>query len=82
MNRFGYDLLFGLKRAKDAIEVFKLNVEDYPQSSSAYDSLAEGYAVAGDKELAIKNYQRSSELNPDNATGADRLKTLREDNKH
>src|SRR6185503_7441398 len=31
MNRIGYDLL-GMKRVKDAIEVFRLNVEDYPQS--------------------------------------------------
>ncbi|MBA3248483.1 MAG: beta-lactamase family protein, partial [Pyrinomonadaceae bacterium] len=30
MNRIGYNLL-GMKKVRDAIEVFKLNVEDYPQ---------------------------------------------------
>lgn len=78
MNRLGYTLLYGLKRAKDAIEVFKLNVEDYPQSANAYDSLGEAYQVAGDKEMAIKNYQRSIELNPKNANGIEALKKLRE----
>jgi hypothetical protein len=79
MNRVGYDLL-ALKRIKDAIEVFKLNVEDYPQSSNTYDSLGEAYMIAGQKELAIKNYQRSIELNPDNTNGKEMLKKLQETN--
>lgn len=81
MNRFGYELLFSLKRVKDAIEVFKLNVEDYPQSANTYDSLGEGYMVAGNKDLAIKNYQRSIELNPKNTNGIDKLKKLQENQK-
>jgi CubicO group peptidase (beta-lactamase class C family) len=78
MNGLGYDLLYGLKRVKDAIEVFKLNVEDYPESSNVYDSLGEAYAVNGDRELAIKNYERSIELNPKNTGGIEALKKLRE----
>jgi CubicO group peptidase (beta-lactamase class C family) len=78
MNRLGYTLLYGFNRPKDAIEVFKLNVEDYPQSSNTYDSLGEGYRVDGNKELAIKNYERSVELNPKNAGGIEALKKLRE----
>ena len=80
MNRLGYNLI-GMKRVKDAIEVFKLNVEDYPQSSNAYDSLGEAYMIDGNKELAIKNYQRSVELDPKNTNGAETLKKLREDKK-
>ena len=81
MNRFGYDLLYPLRRPKDAIEVFKLNVEDYPQSSNTYDSLGEAYMVDGNKEMAIKNYERSIELNPKNSGGIERLKKLRENQK-
>lgn len=77
MNRIGYNLM-GMKRLKDAIEVFKLNVEDYPQSSNTYDSLGEAYRENGDKELAIKNYQRSVELNPNNTSGIEALKKLTE----
>ncbi|CAN5395848.1 hypothetical protein BH18ACI2_BH18ACI2_18830 [soil metagenome] len=75
MNRIGYNLL-GMKKVRDAIEVFKLNVEDYPQSSNTYDSLGEAYMVNGDKEPAIKNYQRSIELNPNNTNGVEMLKKL------
>ncbi|HEV8486355.1 MAG TPA: serine hydrolase [Blastocatellia bacterium] len=77
MNRIGYALL-GQKRVKDAIEVFKLNVEDYPQSSNTYDSLGEAYMIDGAKDLAITNYQRSIELNPKNTGGIEALKKLRE----
>lgn len=78
MNRLGYTLLYGLKRVEDAIEVFKQNVEDYPRSSNAYDSLGEAYMVGGKKELAIESYRRSVELNPDNANGKEMLKKLGE----
>jgi CubicO group peptidase (beta-lactamase class C family) len=77
MNRIGYDLL-RMKKPGEAIEVFKLNVEDYPQSANVYDSLGEAYMVNGDKELAIKNYQKSVELNPNNTTGKEALKKLQE----
>ncbi|MCI0694305.1 serine hydrolase [candidate division KSB1 bacterium] len=76
MNRLGYDLLYGARRVQDAIAVFKLNVEDYPESFNVYDSLGEAYMVNDDKELAIKNYQRSLELNPDNTNGVEMLKKL------
>jgi CubicO group peptidase (beta-lactamase class C family) len=77
MNRLGYNLL-SLKRVKDAIEVFRLNVEDYPQSFNTYDSLGEAYMIDGNKELAIKNYERSIELNAKNVNGIEMLKKLRE----
>lgn len=77
MNRIGYDLL-SAKRVKDAIEVFKQNVADYPQSANTYDSLGEAYMINGDRELAIKNYERSVELAPDNTNGIEMLKKLRE----
>ena len=77
MNRIGYDLLSS-KRIKDAVEVFKQNVSDYPQSSNVYDSLGEAYMVNGDRELAIKNYERSVELDPNNTNGIEALKKLRE----
>src|SRR5215510_4780948 len=77
MNRIGYDLL-SAKRVKDAIEVFKQNVVDYPQWSNVYDSLGEAYIVNGDRELAIKNYERSVELDPKNTNGIEALKKLRE----
>lgn len=75
MNMMGYRLL-GLNKVKDAIEVLKLNVDAFPKSSNAYDSLGEAYMISGDKELAIQNYKKSVELNPNNTNGIETLKKL------
>jgi CubicO group peptidase (beta-lactamase class C family) len=75
MNRIGYALL-SQKMLNEAIEIFKLNVEDFPDSWNVYDSLGEAYMVRGEKDLAIKNYQKSIELNPKNNNGIEVLKKL------
>lgn len=75
MNVYGYTLLQAGK-LKEAIEVFKLNVEAFPKSSNVYDSLGEAYMDNGDKELAIANYKKSIELNPNNTNGIETLKKL------
>lgn len=65
LNTLGYQLLqAGLK--KEAIEIFKVNVEQFPESFNVYDSLGEGYMSNGDTKLAIKNYEKSLKLNPAN----------------
>ncbi|MDT4895195.1 MAG: hypothetical protein QOH25_272 [Acidobacteriota bacterium] len=76
MNSFGYRLI-GMKRLDQAIEIFKLNTEAYPQSSNVWDSLGEAYMNKGNKELAIKNYEKALELDPSNANAAQILKRLR-----
>ena len=75
LNRIGYDLL-ERDRVSDAITVFKLNAEEYPKVANVYDSLAEAYAKAGNRQLAIENYKRSLELDPKNQNAIDHLKEL------
>jgi tetratricopeptide (TPR) repeat protein len=65
LNQLGYHYL-GNGETEIAIEIFKLNVEIYPDAFNTYDSLGEGYMEAGQNELAIQNYERSLELNPGN----------------
>lgn len=77
LNRLGYELM-EKKKLDQAIEVFKLNVESYPLSANVYDSLGEAYMVKGEKDLAIKNYEKSLALNPANAGAVDALKKLRQ----
>jgi dienelactone hydrolase len=75
LNRLGYNLL-AQGRAKDAIEIFKLNVAIFPQGFNAYDSLGEAYLADGQRELAVQNYRKSLELNPQNTNATDVLKRI------
>ncbi|MGH7493079.1 MAG: serine hydrolase [bacterium] len=75
MNGLGYELL-SQKKYADAIAVFRLNVELYPEAWNTYDSLGEGYMMNGDKGLAIENYKKSLALNPKNANAVTMLKKL------
>ena len=77
LNTLGY-LILNNKHIDDAIAIFKLNVEMYPQAFNTYDSLGEAYMNAGNKELAIENYEKSLRLNPDSKSGKDALKKLKE----
>jgi len=76
MNQSGYGYLQAGK-IKDAIELFKLNVEVFPDSSNTYDSLAEAYMADGQKDLAIANYEKSLKLNPQNANAVAQLRILK-----
>lgn len=76
LNILGYQLLqVGLN--KEAIKIFKLNVEQFPESSNVYDSLGEGYMIAGDNKNAIKNYEKSLKLNPANDNAKKMLEQLK-----
>lgn len=75
INQVGYQLLQSGKK-KEAIEVFKINVETFPKSGNSYDSLGEAYLADGDKTLAIENYKKSVELDPTNENGKKVLEEL------
>lgn len=75
MNTFGYQLMRA-NHLDQAIEIFKLNTEAYPQSANIYDSLGEAYMNKGNKELAIKNYQKAFELDPTNTNAMATIKRL------
>ncbi|MCP5049061.1 MAG: serine hydrolase [bacterium] len=80
LNTLGYQLL-GINKVKDAVKIFKLNAAVYPQDSNVYDSLGEAYMKDGNKELAIKNYKKSLQLNPNNRNAVDMLKKLKQSGK-
>ena len=76
LNMLGYWLL-EIGEAPRATEVFRLLVDLFPGSWNAYDSLGEGLLRAGDREAAIASYERSLELNPQNANGRQMLEQIR-----
>jgi tetratricopeptide (TPR) repeat protein len=65
INRLGY-LLMEQEKNEDALKIFKLNIELYPNGFNTYDSYGECLLKLGDTENGIKAYQKSLELNPDN----------------
>jgi TolA-binding protein len=77
INNAGYNLI-AAKRLDEAIEVFKLNVKLYPNSWNTYDSLGEAYALAGNKKMAIENYEKSVKLNPQSELGPQILVKLKQ----
>jgi sugar lactone lactonase YvrE len=76
VNQLGYQLM-GRSQLEAATELFKLNVESYPQSFNVYDSLAEAYMNAGKNDEAIRFYEKSLELNPANSNAVQMLKKIR-----
>jgi len=72
---FGYRFLEN-ENLTEAIALFKYAVAIYFNSWNAFDSLAEAYLKAGQKDLAIKNYEKSLELNPENTNAVEKLRQL------
>ena len=75
LNTLGYQLLSD-GRVEDAVRVFQLNVEFYPQDANAYDSLGEAHMAARRNAEAIANYKKSLELDPRNENAVTMLKML------
>ncbi len=61
MNVIGYELL-NADRVEDALKVFKLNIEENPNSANAYDSYGDGLLKIGDTLNALLNFKRTVEL--------------------
>jgi hypothetical protein len=76
----GYRLLQG-NMFKQALEIFKMNVELHPDSFDAYDGLSEGYLANGNLEMALESCKKSLQINPDNENAKEQLKRLNEEMK-
>ncbi len=79
INFLGYEFL-GEQKTALAITVFKFNTERFPESSNVWDSLGEAYMINGDKELAISNYKKSLELNPENENAKQMIAKMQTEN--
>lgn len=56
LNAIGYNLINN-EDYDDAVGVFRINVDLYPDVANNYDSLGEGYTLLGNNQEAISNYQ-------------------------
>lgn len=64
-SQLGYSLFLSGHMA-EAIEIYKMNAESFPNSAKVFDDLGEAYMFNGNKELAIKYYSKSLELDNSN----------------
>ena len=76
LNMFGYSLLEE-GNASDALTIFQLNAEQYPESANVWDSLGEGYLAAGDSARSAEAYEKSLELDPENENAKQKLTEIR-----
>lgn len=74
-NALGYELQSAHKEA-EALATFQANTRLFPASWNVYDSYGEALAQAGQTAQAIKMYQRSIVLNPNNTNGKAALARL------
>ena len=75
-NGAGYQLL-GSGQIQEAIFVFQMNADLFPDSPNAWDSLAEGYLKAGDRIKATEFYNKAIQLDPDGPTASHAKEMLR-----
>ncbi|NOT77170.1 MAG: hypothetical protein HOP08_19780 [Cyclobacteriaceae bacterium] len=76
LNSCGYVFLMR-KDVKEAITVFRINVNLFPQSANCFDSLGEAYLAAGNKESSKACYQRVLEIDPVNENAKAQLAKLK-----
>jgi tetratricopeptide (TPR) repeat protein len=79
MNMAGYRLL-QTGRVAEAISLFEMNADAYPQSSNCWDSLAEAYMANGDNEKALHCVDKVLETLPNDTAISDDLRQALETN--
>ncbi|MCP3918822.1 MAG: tetratricopeptide repeat protein [bacterium] len=76
INMLGYEYL--QKDSVDAsIAIFRFNTGAHPKSSNVWDSLGEAYMRKGENDLAIRSYERSLELDPNNANAVEMIARMK-----
>jgi tetratricopeptide (TPR) repeat protein len=72
LNMAGYQLL-QKDKLDEAIKVFELNTQLFPDAFNTWDSLAEAYMKKGNNEMAVKYYKKSLNLNANNSNAQEML---------
>lgn len=80
INWLGY-LFVMEKQYEKAYKMMKLNTEYYPNSWNAFDSLGEVLMIQGNTDAAIENYEKSLNINPQNANARKMIEILKQKTK-
>jgi len=90
-NKFGYTVIpqfsdlyiLGMsflqqKKVELALDIFKLNADNNPKNWAVYSCLGQAYQMNNNIDLAISNYEKAVELNPNFTRGKEILSKLKE----
>lgn len=75
LNILGYRLL-NKEKLDAALEVFKLNIDEHPNSANPYDSYGDALLIKGDSINALKNFKRCFEIDSTLNYAFDKAKEL------
>lgn len=76
LNNFGYEVM--KKDPAGAVQVLRLNAEQFPQSGNVWDSLAEAYMKSGNVKQAEEYYQKALARDATDQNAKDMLAKLKE----
>ena len=76
LNMLGYQLIWR-EMNEASIEVFKLNIQAFPDSANPYDSIGEAYQSLGHLELAVENFEKALLINSKMASAAEAIKQIK-----
>lgn len=77
MDDYGLHFLGDWNDIDKALQFLKWNVDNYPESSNAYNNYAEALLKKGDKRSAIVNYEKSFQLDSTNTKARDIAQKLK-----
>jgi CubicO group peptidase (beta-lactamase class C family) len=75
LNYLGYQLM-GKDKNKEALALFTINTEEFPQSANVWDSQGDGYLKLGDTTSAINSFQKALEIDPELTTTSEKLEGI------
>lgn len=78
INDQGYKFM-QLQRYDEAIKVFTLNTQLFPDAWNTWDSLADAYMKKGERQIALGYFKKSLQLNPENAYAKEMAESLAKD---
>jgi CubicO group peptidase (beta-lactamase class C family) len=76
IERYGYKLLFE-KKYNQAIDLFKLNINNFPDSSYGYYNMSEAYRISNQKEKTIEFLKIYIEKEPDDKDALSKYEMLK-----
>jgi glyoxylase-like metal-dependent hydrolase (beta-lactamase superfamily II) len=76
LDTYAYRLMLA-DELDDALAMFLVLAELFPESDIAFDSLGEVYIRLGNNDAAITSFEKALELNPENGNAAEKLSELK-----